>query len=150
MFITILEVLMDQTQTEIIKLKSYLAFIKINNLSDLQKSEWPITRTSRNLTRHYSNLKNKLNKIYFQNIRTPDSDWSPTNYFGRKSYTGHHHEMPLKVMPLFSGWKQFCRAGNSLKTHINVIQQISPSPPTLTSGPQSRKTLTKLIYTQVN
>ena len=38
-FIQILEVLMDQTQTKIIKLKHHLAFIKINNLSDFQKSE---------------------------------------------------------------------------------------------------------------
>ena len=30
---------MDQTQTKIIKLKYYLAFIKSNNLSDFQKSE---------------------------------------------------------------------------------------------------------------
>ena len=54
-FIQILEVLMDQTQTKFIKLKLYLAFTKINNLSDFQKSEQPITRTSRNSTRHYSN-----------------------------------------------------------------------------------------------
>ena len=65
---------MDQTQTKIIKLKHHLAFIKINNLSDFQKSEQPIARTSRNSTRHHFNFENKLNKIYFQNIRTPDSD----------------------------------------------------------------------------
>ena len=55
---------MDWTETKIIKLKGYLNFIKkkkkkkINNLSDFQKSERPITRTSRNSTRHYSNSKN--------------------------------------------------------------------------------------------
>ena len=103
MIITILEVLTDQTQTKIMTLKCYLAFIKINNFSNFQKSEQPIARTSSNSTRHYSNLKNKLNEIYFQNIRTPDSDQSPTNYFGRKNYTGHNHEKPLKVIPLFSG-----------------------------------------------
>ena len=71
MFITILEVLTDQAQTKIIKLKHYLAFI-INNLSDFQKSERPIARTSRNSTRHYSDSKNKLNKyiLEYQNIRT--------------------------------------------------------------------------------
>ena len=65
---------MDQTQTKIMTLKCYLAFIKISNLSDFQKSERLIARMSRNSTRHYSNLKNKLNEIYFQNIRTPDPD----------------------------------------------------------------------------
>ena len=65
---------MDQTQTKISTLKCCLAFININNLSNFQKSERPIARTSRNSTRHYFNLKNKLNEIYFQNIRTPDSD----------------------------------------------------------------------------
>ena len=88
---------------KIMTLKCYLAFIKINNLSYFQKSEQPIAITSRNSTRHYFNLKNKLNEIYFQNIRTPDSDRSPTDYFGRKSYTGHDHEKLLKVIPLFSG-----------------------------------------------
>ena len=73
MFITILEVLTDQTQTIIRTFKCYLAFIKSNNLSDFQKSERVIARMSRNSNRHYSNLKNKLNKIYFQNIRIPDS-----------------------------------------------------------------------------
>ena len=150
MFITILEVLMDQTRTKIMTLKCYLAFIKINNLSNFQKSERLIARTLRNSTRHYSNLKNKLIEIYFQNIRTPDFNQSPTNYFGRKNYTGHDHEKPLKVIPLFLGWKQFCRAGNSLKTHINVKQQVSRTPPTSTLGPQTMETLIKLIYTQVN
>ena len=94
---------MDQTQTKIMTLKCYLGFIKINNLSNFQKSERPIARTSRNSTRHYFNFDNKLNEIYFQNIRTPDSDQSPPIYFGRKSYTGHNHEKLLKVIPLFSG-----------------------------------------------
>ena len=94
---------MDQTQTKIMTLKCYLAFIKINNLSNFQKSEQPIARTSRNSTRHYFSLENRLNEIYFQNIRTPDSDRSPTNFLGRKSYTGHDHEKLLKVIPLFSG-----------------------------------------------
>ena len=74
MFIAILEVLTDRTQTKIIKLKHPLAFIKTNNLSDFQKSERPIARTSRNSTRHYPSLENKLNKIDFQISRTPDSD----------------------------------------------------------------------------
>ena len=92
MFITILEVLMDQTQTKIMTLKYYLTLIKVNNFSNFQKPERPIARMSRNSTRHHFNFENKLNEIYFQNIRTPDSDQSPTNYFGRKSYTGHDHE----------------------------------------------------------
>ena len=84
-FIQILEVLMDQTQTKTINLKHHLAFIKINNLSDFQKSKRPITRMSRKSTRHYPCLENKLNKIYFQISRTPDSDWSWRNHFDRKS-----------------------------------------------------------------
>ena len=103
MFITILEVLTDQTQTKIMTLKDYLAFIKINNLLNFQKSEQPIARMSRNSTRHYFNFENELNEIYFQNIRTPDSNRSSTNYFGRKSYTGHDHEKLLKVIPLIFG-----------------------------------------------
>ena len=84
-------------------LKYYLAFIKINNLSNFQKSERLIARTSRNSTRHYFNFEKKLIEIYFQNIRTPDSDQSSTNYFGRKSYTGHNHEKLLKVIPFIFG-----------------------------------------------
>ena len=103
MFITILEVLTDRTQTKIMTFKCYLAFIKKNNLSNFQKSERLIARTSRNSTRHYFKFENKLNEIYFQKIRTSDSDQSPTNYFCRKSYTGHDHEKLLKVIPLFSG-----------------------------------------------
>ena len=94
---------MDQTQTKIMTPKYYLAFIKIINLSNLQKSERPIARTSRNSTGHYFNFQNKLNQKYFQNIRTPDSDQSSTNYFGRKSYTGHDHEKLLNVIPLILG-----------------------------------------------
>ena len=76
---------MDQTQTKIMTLKCYLAFIKNNNLSNFQKSKRPIAKTSRNSTRHYFNFENKLNEIYIQKIRTPDSDLSPTNYFSRKA-----------------------------------------------------------------
>ena len=94
---------MDQTQTKMMTLKYYLAFIKINNFSNLQKSERLIARTSRNSTKHYFNFQNKSKKIYFQNIRTPDSDRSSTNYFGRKNYTGHNHEKLLKVIPLIFG-----------------------------------------------
>ena len=54
---------MDQTQTKIMTLKYYLAFIKINNLSNFQKSEQPIARTSRNSTMHYFNFENKLNEM---------------------------------------------------------------------------------------
>ena len=69
---------MNQTQTKIMTLKYYLAFIKINNLSNLQKSERPITRMSRNSTGHYFNSQNKLNQMYFQNTRTPESGRSST------------------------------------------------------------------------
>ena len=114
MFITILEVLTDQTWTKIMTLKCYLAFIKISNLSDFQKSEWPITRMSWNSTRHYPSLENKLNEN-FQNIRTADSDWSPTKYFGRKCYTGHHHEKLLKVNPCSLGENNFAGLATALK-----------------------------------
>ena len=50
MFITILEVLMDQTETKIIKHKCYLAFMKTNNLSDFQRSERLIARTAKELS----------------------------------------------------------------------------------------------------
>ena len=130
-------------------LKYYLAFIKINNFSNLQKSEQLIARTSRNSTRHYFNFQNKLNRMYFQNIRTPDSGRSSTNYFCRKSHTDHDHEKLLKVIPFDLWVKQFCRAGNSLKIPINVKQQVFPTPPTSTLGFQTMETLTKSTCTQV-
>ena len=57
---------MDQTQTKVMTLKYNLALIKINNFSNLQKSERPITRVPRNSTRHYFNFQNKLNQMYFR------------------------------------------------------------------------------------
>ena len=74
MFITILEVLTDRTQTKIIKHTYYLASINANNLSDFQKSGRPITRTTKKPNQTLLQLENKTNKIYFQNTRTPDSD----------------------------------------------------------------------------
>ena len=74
MFITILEVLTDRTQTKIIKHTYYLASINANNLSDFQKSEQLITRTTKKPNQTLLQLENKTNKIYFQNTRTPDSD----------------------------------------------------------------------------
>ena len=68
MFITILEVLTDQTQTKIMTLKYYLTLIKVNNFSNFQKPERPIARTSRNSTRHHFNFENKLNEIYIFRI----------------------------------------------------------------------------------
>ena len=59
MFITILEVLKDQTQTKIIKHTYYLASINANNLSDFQKSERLITRTAKKLNQTLLQLKNK-------------------------------------------------------------------------------------------
>ena len=59
MFITILEVLMDQTQTKIIKHTYCLASINTNNLSDFQKSERLITRTAKKLNQTLLQLKNK-------------------------------------------------------------------------------------------
>ena len=49
MFITILEVLTDRTETKSIQLKFYLACINVNNLSDFHKSEQLITRTAKKL-----------------------------------------------------------------------------------------------------
>ena len=74
MFITILEVLMDWTQTKIRKHTCYPASINANNLSDFQKSERLIARTAKKLNQTPLQLKNKTNKIYFQNTRTPDFD----------------------------------------------------------------------------
>ena len=65
MFITILEVLMDQAQTKVMTLKYYLAFIKINNLSNLQKPERQIARISRNSNGHYFYFQIKLNQKVF-------------------------------------------------------------------------------------
>ena len=55
----------------------------------------------------------------------------------------------LKVIPFYLWVKQFCRAGNSLKIQINIKQQVFPTPPTLTLGLQTIKTLTKSTCTQV-
>ena len=87
MFITILEVLMDRTETKSVKLKFYVDYINANNLSVFQKLEWPIARTTKKPNQTLFQLENKTNKIYFQNTRTPDSDWSQTNHIGRKSST---------------------------------------------------------------
>ena len=38
----------------------------------------------------------------------------------------------LKVIPFYLWVKQFCRAGNSLKTPIKIKQQVFPTPPTST------------------
>ena len=57
---------MDQTQTKIMTLKHYSAFIKINNFSTFQKPEPPITRMPRSSTRHHFNFESKLNEIYFR------------------------------------------------------------------------------------
>ena len=83
----------------------------------------------RSSTRHHINFESKLNEIYFQNIRTPDSNRSPTNYFGRKSYTGHDHEKLFESYTLVLWVKQFCGAGNSLK-NTNKCQTTSLLHPT--------------------
>ena len=62
MFIIILEVLMDQTETKSIKLKFYLDSINVNNLSDFQKSERLITRTAKKLNQTLLQLKKTKNK----------------------------------------------------------------------------------------
>ena len=61
--------------------------INTNGLSDFQKSEWPISRTAKKPNQSLPQHKNRTNKIYFQNTRTPDSDWSWTNHVGSKSGT---------------------------------------------------------------
>ena len=65
MFIIILEVLTDWTETKSIKIKSYLNFINVNNLSDFQKSERLIARTAKKLNQTLLQLKNKTNKKIF-------------------------------------------------------------------------------------
>ena len=65
---------MDCTQTKIIKHTYYLASINANNLSDFQKSELTIARTTKKPNQTLLQLENKTSKIYFQNTRTPDSD----------------------------------------------------------------------------
>ena len=74
MFIIILEVLTDQTETKSIKLKFYLDLLNVNNLSDFQKSEQLITRTAKKLNQALLQLKNKTKKKIFQNTGTPGSD----------------------------------------------------------------------------
>ena len=59
MFIIILEVLTDRTETKSIKLKFYLDSINVNNLSDFQKSERLIARTAKTLNQTLLQLKNK-------------------------------------------------------------------------------------------
>ena len=130
MFIIILEVLMDQTETKSIKLKFYLDFININNLSDFQKSERPITRTPRKLNHTLLQLENKTNKNIFSEYRDTRF-WVKSNKPHRQEKRhNHHHEKPLKVNPCSLGARQFCGAGNSSKTCTKVIQHSSPTPPT--------------------
>ena len=65
---------MDRTKTKVENLNLIsnslmpTTFQIVRNQSD-RSPELP-----RNPARHYSNLKTKTNKIYFQNTRTPDSD----------------------------------------------------------------------------
>ena len=65
MFIAILEVLTDWTETESINLKILPHPINTNNLSDLQKSEQLITRTAKKLNQSLFQCKNKANKNIF-------------------------------------------------------------------------------------
>ena len=66
MFITILEVLTDRTQTKIIKHTYYLASINANNLSDFQKSERPITTTAKKPNQTLLQLEKKQIKYIFR------------------------------------------------------------------------------------
>ena len=111
MFITILKVLTDQTQTKIIKHTHYIAFIN-NKLPNFQKSEQPIARTAKKTNQTLLLLENKANKIFFQNTRTPDSDWSQTNHLDRKSVTATIMKslwkltLVLWVQDNFADWQQ--------------------------------------------
>ena len=75
-------------------------------------------------------LGNKTNKIYFQNTRTPDSDWSRTNHIGRKNGTTTIMKSLWKLTLVLWVQDNFAGLATALNTHeSHTTCSIHPHPP---------------------